>query len=383
MNELSTKEKKKTGKIVNAIYWFFMFLWTLACIGVLAVVLDYFYCFLTDYQKVYEETRPKLAMDEIFTKFDEADVDWILENVDPIPFSELEEEETVRKYVLEYIQGKKVSYTTKAGEHIEERPVYVVTVAGEPFAVVRLEKKEETAEYGHPLWQLREVEIFVEPTINRSVVAPENASVYVNGILLSEDYVIETVKKNEHSAYYAEFSELVSLPGYKTYEMKDLFEEPEVYIENMLGEPMEVVFDEKEKTYRTDFGGSEAIQKEVRDYTIQFLKDYALHVTNDLKAWELDKYFTADSALLKGIKEYPPQWYDDHMPPEFKNEEVKEFILYTENAFSTRVYLEQYIYVPFSNRIEMLVTDMNVFYVKVDGEWKVSGIAFESSTQKE
>ena len=35
------------------------------------------------------------------------------------------------------------------------------------------------------------------------------------------------------------------------------------------------------------------------------------------------------------------------------------------------------MYVPFSGRIQQLITDLNVFYIKLDGEWKVSGIVFE------
>ena len=57
---------KKKSRIVNTIYWIFMALWSIACICVLGVFLDKFYCFLKDYQQSYDETRPKLMMDEIF-----------------------------------------------------------------------------------------------------------------------------------------------------------------------------------------------------------------------------------------------------------------------------------------------------------------------------
>ena len=35
------------------------------------------------------------------------------------------------------------------------------------------------------------------------------------------------------------------------------------------------------------------------------------------------------------------------------------------------------MYVPFSGRIQKLVTDLNVYYINLDGVWKVAGIAFE------
>lgn len=376
-NTIKKEKKKRAGKIVNTIYWIFMWLWSVACIFAVAIVLDYFYCFLKDYQQVYDETRPKLMMDEIFVEFDEADIEWILENANAIDVSFFENDDVLKQYVSDYMKGKKVSYQTKAGEHMEERPVYVVMLDDTPFAVVRLEKKEESAEYGHPLWTLREIELFVSPKVNRYITAPENATVYVNNIRLSDKSVVEVNSENENSFYYESYSDLVTLPGYKTYYVEGLFEEPKVEVKNFLGELMEAEFEEESKTYCYDYGMSESVRQEVEEYLIQFTKDYAMYISNDLKNTGLDKYFPKNSQLLKGIKNNSRQWYDEHKKPEIMNEELKELVLYTENALSARVYLEQYMYVPFSGRIQKVVTDLKVYYVKIDGAWKVASIAFE------
>ena len=354
-----------------------MALWSIACICVLAVFLDKFYCFLKDYQQSYDETRPNLIMEEILVEFEEADVDWILDNAGQITVSGFESQEVLKQYVTEFMKGKKVSYQTRIGEHIEERPVYVVLLEDSPFAIVRLEKAEETTEYGHSFWALREVELLVIPKISRSIIAPENAAVYVNGIELSEDYVTEINSENENAFYYANFTDLVKLPGYKSYYVEGLFMEPEVEAKNFLGEVMEAEYIEKEKTYQFDFGMSELVRQEVEEYLIQFTRDYAMYVSNDLNNSGLDKYFPANSELLKGIKNSSRQWFDDHKKPKIMEEELKELVLYTENAISARVYLEQYIYVPFSERIEQLITDLKVFYIKLNEEWKVAGIVFE------
>ena len=293
---------EKKSRIINTIYWIFMALWSIACIGVIAVGLDYFYCFLKDYQRVYDETRPVLMMDEIFVEFEEGDIDWMLDNANPISVSEFENEDMLKQYISDYIAGKKISYQTKAGEHIEERPVYVVLAEDIPFAVVRLEKKEEAAEFGHPLWQLREVELLIAPTIERYVTIPENATVSVNGMQLTEEYIVEVNTENENSFYYASYSDFVTLPGYKTYHVEKLFLEPEVEAYNFLGETMTAEYSEAEKTYHFEFGMSEIVRQEVEEYLIQFTKDYAMYISNDLKNSGLDKYFPKDSELLKGIK---------------------------------------------------------------------------------
>ena len=383
MEEILEKEQieekqEKTGKTGWLVFRWLMFFWAIVCICAVAVGLDRFYGFLKDYQQVYEETRPSLMMEELLTKFDEADVDWMLQHQSDTPVvSKFETEENLRRYLFDFMQGKKVAYTTKQGEHIEERPVYVVTLDKEPFAVIRLQKQEETAKYGHPLWQLRELELFVNPQESCMVTVPENASVYVNEILLSEEEITEVIHENEKSAYYSGFSDMVVLPGYKTYRIDGLYEKPQVRAENFCGEPLELTYTEENKTYTAGFGASETVRQEIETLAIQFIKDYAMVVTNDAEHSVLDKYFTADSELLAGIKEYPSQWYDDHMLPEFYNEAVKELVVFTDNALSVRAYVEQYMYVPFSGKIEKLVTEKTMYYVKVGGAWKISGIAFE------
>lgn len=364
-------------KVVNAIYWFFMVVWSIGLTIVMFVLVEYFYSFLKDYQQVYDETRPKLMMDEIFVEFDEADVDWMLENSNAIEVSKFESEEVLKQYIRDYMKGKKVSYKTKAGEHLEERPAYVVLLDETPFAYVRLEKQEVAAEYGHPLWQLREVELMVEPSINRTIVIPEHSTVSVNGIQLTEEYVTEVNPENEHSFYYETYADIVTLPGYKTYYVGNLFVEPSVEVHNFLGEVTEAVFDEASKTYQVDYGMSESVRQEIEEFVVQFTVDYAMYVSNDLKSTGLDKYFPEGSELLKGIKNNSRQWYDEHKKPEIMNKELKDLVVFTENAFMARVYLEQYMYVPFSGRIQKVVTDLKVHYVKMDGEWKVAGIVFE------
>ncbi len=382
MEEILEKEQieekqEKTGKTGWLVFRWLMFFWAIVCICAVAVGLDRFYGFLKDYQQVYEETRPSLMMEELLTKFDEADVDWMLQHQsDTLVVSKFETEENLRRYLWNFLQGKKVAYTTKQGEHIEERPVYVVTLDKEPFAVIRLQKQEETAKYGHPLWQLRELELFVNPQESCMVTVPENASVYVNEILLSEEEITEVIHENEKSVYYSGFSDIVVLPGYKTYCIGGLYEKPQVRAENFCGEALELTCTE-ENTYTAGFGASETGRPEVEALALSFLKDYALVVTNDAAHSVLDKYFTEDSELLAGIKEYPSQWYDDHMRPEFYNEAIKELVVFTENALSVRAYVEQYMYVPFSGKVEKLVTEKTMYYVKIGGEWKISGIAFE------
>lgn len=364
---MNTKPKKK-------IYWIFLIIWSVVLCLVLAGALVWFYGFLKNYQKVYDETRPKLFMDRTLELFTGKDVDGILQVSKPVELGPLEGEEQLKAYLRERLDGKVISYGTKAGEHIEERPVYVVTADEEPVAVVRLKKQAESAEYGLPLWELNNMELLVTPGKERVLSAPSTVTVLVNGRELTEDMIVEEGIADERAAHFNGYAEI---PTYTRYKLGSFLCEPVVEATNFAGEAVEAEYDSGKYAYKVDFGGDSELQEGVEEFAVQAVMDYANYVSNDAPYGALDKYFPAGSELLTGIKKNQREWFDYHLTPEIKNQKMTSFTAFTEDAFSARVYLEQYMYVPFSKKTEMLVTDLDVYFVNQNGFWKIAGIAFE------
>ncbi|MBD5444292.1 MAG: hypothetical protein HDR29_01945 [Lachnospiraceae bacterium] len=365
---MRTLEKKKGRG-----YWIFLLIWSVLLTVVMAVALIWFYGFLKDYQRVFDETRPLLYQYEVMEIFTAHDAEQILEKADPVGLGPFESREDFTVFLNDYLSGKDMDFGTKAGEHIEERPVYVVTADETPFAVVRLKKKAETASYGLPLWEIGSIELLPMATKEYELIAPSTVTVTVNGITVTEDALEESGIRGTAEEYLEAYTEI---PSYSRYDLGQFYGEPEISGVNEAGEPVDISYDEKEHCYKAGFGGNEILKKEVEDYVIQMMTDYAMYVSNDLAYNSLDKYFPSKSPLLAGIKQVQRQWYDAHRKPEVKNQEITEFTLYSEDAFSAQVYLEQHIYIDFSKKTEIVVTDMHVYFVKIDGEWKVAGIAF-------
>ncbi len=357
---------KKFGK--------FLLIWCLCLTMVLAAALVAFYCFLVDYQNTYDHTRPKLAMDAMLPIFEEVEIDRIIAYVGEVKPGDFENETHVKEYYRSFLEGKTISYREKAGEHIEERPVYVVTADSEPFAVVRLKKQDETAKYGLPLWEIREVELVEKPAWEYTVLIPENVEVTINGVTVTGEMAAETGIECRETKYFNGYAQI---PTYNKYCLRSIYAKPEMKAVNAFGEATEVSFDEKERCYTVGIGGNEALRAELEDYILQAVTDYAMYVSNDAEYSALDKYFPKGSALLEGIKKNQREWFDVHQKPEIKNRELKEFRAYSEEAVGARVYLEQYMYVPFSGKTEVLITDINVYFVKQKDNWKITGIAFE------
>lgn len=365
---METKPKKKKA------YWIFLIVWSVILVLVLAGALVWFHGFLTNYQKVYDETRPKLFMEQNLDMFKKADVDQIMKLSKPVEMGPLESEAQLKAYLTERIAGKKIGYGTKAGEHIEERPVYVVTVEDEPFAVVRLKKQDAAVEYGLPLWAINSIELLIAPGRERVLTAPATAKITVNGYELTADLVEEDGIVDERAAHFNGYAEI---PTFTKYNLGGFYGEPEVVASNFAGVYVDAVYDEEKASYEVDFGGDDELREGVEDFAVQAVMDYAMYVSNDAEYDSLDKYFPSGSELLVGIKKNQREWFDYHLTPTIKNQEMKEFTAFTDTAFSARVYLQQDMYVPYRKENVTLTTDLNVYYVFMNGKWKIAGIAFE------
>lgn len=366
---MRTKMRKK-----NIRYFTFLSCWMAFLALVLVLALVWFYWFLKSYQKVFDETRPLLYQNEVMQLFEARDAAKLLAQAEPVALGPFESMENFTDFLNAYLADKKMAFGPKKGEHIEERPVYVVTADETPFAVVRLKKKEETASYGLPLWETGSIELLPLAARSCQLLAPATVTVTVNGITVTQDALVESGIRGTAEDYVENF---VQIPSYCRYDLGQFYGEPALSAVNAANEPVEITYDENTLCYQADFGSDQALREEMEDFLIQAVTDYAMYVSNDAPYDALDKYFPKKSPLLYGLKNNSREWFDYHLRPEIKNQELREFIVYSPDAIFARVYLEQYMYVPYSKKTEMLVTDLPIYFVKINGEWKVSGIIFQ------
>lgn len=355
-------------------FWKILIGWCIVLTVVLGIGLGFFYNFLKNYQKEYEATRPHFLMDEVITVFSEENIDELFEMVETVEVDEYEVGDTLLPTLKKYLAAEEVSYCEKEGEYFEERPVYLVKIKEEPFAVVRIVKQEETARFGLPKWQLGNVEILLSSNEDMCIYVPDTITVTINGKSVDSQPLMEEGIEEDYVTYMGGYAEV---PAMKKYSLAGTYGELDMVATNIFGESAEIIFNEEDNSYHVAFGTSADLTQEVQEYVVQFVKDYAMYCSNDAGYSSLDKYFPKGSALLDGIKSNRRDWYDYHHRPEIKNDKLVSLTAYTQEAFSARVYLEQYMYVPYSGKTEIVVTDIEVFFAKIEGKWKVAGIAFE------
>lgn len=352
-----------------------LIIWCSVLILGFGVALVFFNNFLKDYQKIFNETRPKVEMDEKLSMFSAENMDELMNHLTDVDLSTEDLKKQFKAGGEALVSGKTIGYDILKDEHTEDRPAYVVTCDDEPIALLRFQKQETSAKYGLPLWEIKSVDWLVPQKEGYTVSAPTGVTLKINGLEISEDTAIETGIQHERARYFKGCAEI---PSYNKYDVGHLYGEPIIEATNVYGETLQVTLDEKNKNYVVEFGSNEAMKEELKDYVIQFVTDYAQYITNDTSYSYLDHYFPSGSALLQGIKNNPRHYYADHKTPEVKNQELRDFVVYDDDAICAHVYLEQYMYMYNTGKIKQVNTDINVFFFKDGDKWKVSGIAFEN-----
>jgi len=158
-------------------------------------------------------------------------------------------------------------------------------------------------EYTYPL--------VIEETLSYSITAPKEAKVYINGILLTSEYI----KSSE--AYYAGYESLTGytqMPSLNRYAVDNLFSEPNVECYGEDGVALEKIVeaDSTEISYR--YGESSLLKATHEQYVLDFAKVYINFTTNatgDIWGYfpVLNAYLIQSSVLQTRLKSAIPSLY--------------------------------------------------------------------------
>lgn len=353
----------------------FLILW----LGILAIAiafaLGYFYDFLDSYETAYQASLPYHTMDNIMQSFFDMDMDTIYKMQTDLPvITEFETEETVKLYMAELLEDKLLSYEETA-YYNEDFPEYQILADGYVVATVSLRKSlTDHLEYDFPVWYVSSFTFYTQPLEDFHIEVPENFTVYVNGIMLdNDDYYIGRTSPEENM-----FTEpYQTLPDIVTYQGDGLYVAPTVTAVNSFGNEYIVLPEETTGNYIISYPTDCPDVDDMKSYAIEVVTTYANYISGDTPNNALDKYFPTDSTLLPLIKANTSrQFFTSHRTPEIQNVEIKEFIAYSEDIYYCEVYLEQSMVISAWRDPEIVPTDGRFYFVKIDGEWKVSAIAY-------
>ena len=330
--------------------------------------------YMVHYEEVYQSSLPVHVADEVFTHFSAYDVDYIWEHMAEHPrISRFESEDDVKQYIHNMIDNKQMTYQPSS-KYSDSAPSYVVEADGFVVAEFSLCKDlQNPREFGFPTWQLKEVSYYTEPFEFVNISAPSNFHVYVNDILLDDTYVCSDEVKPSDESYVLEYN---SMPGIHDLYVADLYLEPEIRITDMYDQEVPVDYDEARDIYSTGYTAQHIEREALEEFAISYTTTFANVISKDDRLENLLPYFPENSQLYDSISRNTAlRYFTGHSGCTVENEEIKQFITYSEDVVFIEVYIEQHMVMGY-NDIQVVPTTARLYCVRIDGEWKVASMRF-------
>ncbi len=363
--------RMERGKL--PLFWRGYLIFTLA----LALFWLWVVWYVADCMRVYEAAQPEKAVMAVSRRLQagegapELDLRGIC--------SRFEEPEDCLRLWTARLEGKELACEKAPDSYDARSPVYTLFAGGEPAASVTLRETSSRQLMFFltvPEWEVASLAPKLEAgRAALRVTVPEGFTVRVNGIRADERERVEEGGIVEAFRYAAEH---IAVPMLEVYEIPALFLEPEIEILDGQGVPARLVRDED--------GGLSAwwapreMDEELEAAVLRNAKNYSNFFSADLpgsaaSTAPIRGLFPEGSYYLELAENYRlhDMWmYTPHWAPTFSNEEVSEYIPYSEDFFSCRVSFDKRMILSHTGEERHDISDTRYYYVKIDGTWRIA-----------
>lgn len=353
-----------------------LLIWLVVLIVVICAGLIWFNGFTSRYEELYQASLPYHQADKILELLTARDLEavWnLMENKPKV--TEFENDAYVKKYVEDLVKGKELTY--KQTENFTENdPEYYICT--DKYIIARLKLAEDETQhpkYGFKAWKIGVLEFYTAADNNLKISVPDTFKLSVNGKEVPSNYKVQEGIEAEENKYLNPYA---SLPNRSVYEIKGLYEEPVIKVTDAEGNEAKTVRDKTTGEYKVVYEAELSDKEEVEKFAIKFTTDFANFISQDAANNALDKYFPKNSKTLKDIKRNSSrEWYTKHGKVDIKNEQIKEFTVYSKDIVYVEAYVEQHMEMFWgSKEREVVKTTARLYLCRIDGAWKVAGIKY-------
>lgn len=182
-------KKKKTRSFKKGLLIYFII-----AMVIIGAALAVFWQYLGS----FEDSRPNLTAEAFMENVNDAYLEeLVLRSAAMFPTTEFEDSAAIALQCFDAVRGQNISIRRRSGNrsqvYTDEVPVYTIREGGSDLAVMVLENSGD-AGFGYNTWKVGEVtlaEEFVPVPRMISLTAPSEATISVNGVVLSKDYETE------------------------------------------------------------------------------------------------------------------------------------------------------------------------------------------------
>lgn len=325
--------------------------------------MSYVMGLLGDWLGRFEASQPETKSQEVFEQLF-ADPDWD-ELYDMAGFQDtlFETKSSYSAYMEQKVGDQELTYAkTSAG--LSGGHKYIVKLGDENLGTFTLQN-DVAGELEIPDWQLDTVEMFMERLEDVTVRAQPGRTVSINGIPMSEVYIVAktstVLEEYAPEGFHGDRS--------VTYYTDGLLMTPEVTITDEEGNQLECAYDAETDTYYEVLPTPPEITQAQYDAVVGATKSYAKHMIGASGA-RLSNYFNTASDLYKFINSNE-LWFRGYAGYYFGEETVSEYRRYTDDMFSARIQITLNV-----KRSDGSIKEFDIdhtFFAKTnaDGVWKV------------
>ena len=343
------KPKKKKNK-------FKKFLKKYIILWVILTIISTIYVFKTlkKFEKNQVENYMEALVEELKIAGKKKKIDKYINEIN-VNKSEFESENVSIEEGLNKLLTSSENVTYKLNENSKDelKPVYDIYVNDYKIFETELDgTKTETklSLLTYSNWKTNYINVEADNGfLKYEISAPSNYDIYINGKKLTEDQISDSNKEEG----LAEISKYVSIPYSIKYEVDGLIIEPNVKIFDTKGNEVKLSdIKIEQKIIKCDT--IEEASKEIKDIPdiLEIAENWSKFLSKDLAGtkygfYTISKYLIKDSYLYN----YAYNWatniditfISNHTlkDPAFTNEEITNFEIYNEKAFSCEVYLDK------------------------------------------
>jgi len=364
-------QKKKGPRLGGVIFYTLYFLFILVFFIATYIGMQGVNSWLLDYQAAQPDVKAEQVFNQLFTNPD-WDALYVASGVQDSPF---EGKEQFVTYMNGTVDPKPLRYLeTSAG--LSGGKKYVVRMGDTQVATYTLTDKSEQGTAASwvdnlthvPEWELGSVEVFFQREGTYRIRKQDNHTALLNGVTVADDYTIQ-VASTKADEYLPTGTKGTSIC---LQEISGLMEKPTVEIFDETGAQMEVSYDEETQTFSEGLQGS-TIDVQEKTAALGAAESYCKWMIEELTdRGALAKYYDPTSEAYKKIARlgHYDLWAQDNNGYEFQNEEITNFVRYSDSLFSCRVTLTMVVNVKIDGSTKTFDYAQSLFFSKNDsGNW--------------
>ena len=188
---------------------------------------------------------------------------------------------------------------------------------------------------------------------------------YVNGAPLDDSFTIQiaTTKADQYLP--------IGTTGVKTciQQIDGLIARPTVTVNDQAGNPMEVRYDEESGMF-IEQTEANTISDELRQRSIEAMEAYGKFLLNIGNRATVATYFDPAGDAYKNIMAADRSWTKSGSSQKFMNEEVSEYVRYSDNLFSVRVAMTMTATRP-DGTVKEFPIDYTLFFTQKNDKWMI------------